>query len=34
MIGYNGMSTNSEKGVKRRIKITINLYGKGNEVVF
>jgi hypothetical protein len=34
MIGYNGMNTSSEKGVKSRIKTTINLYGKGNEVVF
>jgi hypothetical protein len=34
MVGYNGMSTSSEKGVETRIKIIINLYGKGNEVVF
>jgi hypothetical protein len=34
MIGSNGMNTSSEKRVKRIIKSTINLYGKGNAVVF
>jgi hypothetical protein len=34
MMGYSGMSTTNKKGVKMKMKMTINLYGKRNEVVF
>jgi hypothetical protein len=33
MMSYNGLSTN-EKGVETKMKTTINLYNKRNEVVF
>jgi hypothetical protein len=33
MIGYNGLNTSSRKGIEMRMKTTISLYGKGNEVV-
>jgi hypothetical protein len=34
MMGYSGMSTTIKKWVEMKMKMTINLYGKGNEVVF
>jgi len=33
MTSYNGLSTSSRKGIEMRMKTTISLYGKGNEVV-
>jgi hypothetical protein len=33
-MGYSGMSTTIKKWVEMKMKMTINLYGKGNEVVF
>jgi hypothetical protein len=34
MMGYSGMSTTIKKGVEMKMKMSINLYGKGDEVVF
>jgi hypothetical protein len=34
MIGYSGMSIRDQKGIETRMKIIINLYDKGNEIVF
>jgi len=34
MMGYSGFSPSSQKRVEMIKKITINLYGKGNKVVF
>ncbi len=31
---YIGMYTRSKKGIKTRIETTIDLYGKGNEIIF
>jgi hypothetical protein len=33
-MSYSGFSPSNKKGVKMIMKTTINLYGKGNKVVF
>jgi hypothetical protein len=33
MTSYNGLNTKSKKGAQTRMKTTINLYGKGIEVI-
>jgi hypothetical protein len=33
MMNYNDLNTSSKKGIKMKMKTSISLYGKGNEIV-
>jgi hypothetical protein len=33
MVGDSGLSTKNQKGIKTRMKTTISIYGKGDEVI-
>jgi hypothetical protein len=32
-MNYNDLNTSSKKGIKMKMKTSISLYGKGNEIV-
>jgi len=32
-VSYIGMYTRSKKGIKVKMETTVNLYGKGNEII-